>query len=58
MGIYVETLILSTLHKQGVRLLSALETLFTGQPLSPNFAWPVTSGGINTWDFGNLKYCQ
>src|SRR5689334_13586743 len=38
MGIYVETLILSSLHKQGMRLLSALETLFAGQPLYPNFA--------------------
>jgi transposase len=27
---------LSTLHKQGVALLAALETLFTGQPLSPS----------------------
>lgn len=38
MGIYVETLTLSTLHQQSMRLLSALETLFTGQPLYPNFA--------------------
>jgi transposase len=29
---------LSTLHKQGVHLLAALETLFTEQPLYPNFA--------------------
>jgi transposase len=29
---------LSTLHKQGVALLAALETLFTGQPLYPSFA--------------------
>jgi transposase len=29
---------LSTLHKQGVQLLAALETLFTGQPLYPCFA--------------------
>jgi hypothetical protein len=29
---------LSTLHKQGVQLLAALETLFTGQPLYPRFA--------------------
>ena len=28
----------STLHKQGVALLSALETLFTGSPLYPAFA--------------------
>jgi transposase len=28
---------LSTLHKQGVQLLAALETLFTGQPLYPSF---------------------
>lgn len=58
MGISVETLILSTLRKQGMRLLSVLDTLFTGQPLYPNFAWPITSGGIKTWDFGNLTYCQ
>jgi hypothetical protein len=58
MGICEETLVLSTLHKQGMRLLSALETLFTGQPLYPNFAWPVTSGGIKPWDFGNLTYCR
>ena len=29
---------LSTLHKQGVALLPALETLFAGQPLYPSFA--------------------
>jgi len=29
---------LSTLNKQGVALLAALETLFTGQPLYPSFA--------------------
>lgn len=29
---------LSTLRKQGVALLTALQTLFTGQPLSPAFA--------------------
>ncbi|HEV2462127.1 MAG TPA: IS66 family transposase, partial [Ktedonobacterales bacterium] len=29
---------LSTLRKQGVALLAALETLFAGQPLSPTFA--------------------
>jgi hypothetical protein len=58
MGNYVETLVLSTLHKHGMRLLSALETLITGQPLSPNFARPATSGGIKIWDFGNLTYCQ
>jgi transposase len=29
---------LSTLHKQGVALLAALETLFTGRPLYPSFA--------------------
>jgi transposase len=32
---------LSTLRKQGVALLAALETLFAGQPLSPAFAGPV-----------------
>jgi transposase len=29
---------LSTLNKQGVKLLAALETVFTGQPLYPSFA--------------------
>jgi len=29
---------LSTLHKQDVQLLAALETLFMGQPLYPSFA--------------------
>ena len=29
---------LSTLRKQGVTLLAALETLFAAQPLSPAFA--------------------
>jgi transposase len=29
---------LSTLRKQGVALLAALETLFAGQPFSPAFA--------------------
>ncbi len=58
MGIYVETLILSMLHRHGMRLSSALETIFTGQPLYPNVAWPVTAGGLTTWDFGNLKYCR
>lgn len=29
---------LSTLNKQGVALLAALETVFTGQPLYPSFA--------------------
>jgi hypothetical protein len=29
---------LSTLHNRGVALLAALDTLVTGQPLSPSFA--------------------
>jgi len=32
---------LSTLRKQGVELLAALETLFAGQPRSPAFAGTV-----------------
>jgi transposase len=35
---------LSSLSKQGVKRLTALETVFTGQPLCPSFAPRVTTG--------------